>query len=331
MMAFAGCATAATVSLAFGGYLQHFVKIPVGWVALGLLSLFTLVNILGVKESGWFNAVFTLVEIAGLTLFIAVGWHSPQFGDALATIPTWGTVSSAALLIFAYFGFENIVNLAEETVDAEKTVPRAILLSLFISTVLYIFVGLAAVALMPPEALAQTDAALTDAAKKTFPKIAGVLGGIALFSTANTALIALVATSRVLYGIASDNSLPRVFAYTQKTRHTPWVAAIAALVIACALLPLGKVEAVASVSAFATMVAFVSVNVALIVLRRKHPRQRRPFRVPLSIRTVPILPCIAIGMCLVFLLQFERVIYIIGFGAFVFAGCLYGLHRKLQG
>ena len=156
------------------------------------------------------------------------------------------------------------MNLAEEAQQPEKTIPLAILLSLGISMFLYILVSLAALALMSPEQLEMTESALTDAATARSPFIADTLGGIALFSTANTALIALITVSRILYGIAEDKSLPAVFSKVLSKQQTPWVAALAAFLFSIILLPLGKVEIVAGVSSMVTMVGFLGVNLSLI-------------------------------------------------------------------
>jgi APA family basic amino acid/polyamine antiporter len=327
MMAFAGCASAATVALAFASYLQHFIAAPHFLTAGGLLLFFSGVNILGIRESSWTNAIFTIIEILGLVLFVWLGWQSPTFGAALSETPTLATVSSAALIIFAYFGFENIVNLSEETVNPEKTIPRAILLSLLISTVLYVLVSLAAVALMSTDQLALTESALTDAAMKSSPRIAGILAGIALFSTANTALIALMTTSRIVYGISKDSSLPKIFARTSSVRKTPWVAALLALAVSLSLLPLGKVETVAKVSAFATMIAFIAVNGALIALRIRAPEKSRPFKVAFAIGRWPLLPILGIVTCLIFIFQFESQVYLLGLAAMAISAGVYFLFK----
>ncbi len=331
MMAFAGCASAATVALAFASYLQHFVIAPHFIVAGALLLFFTGINLIGIRESSWINAIFTVIEALGLILFIWLGWQSPTFGAALSATPTLATVSSAALIIFAYFGFENIVNLSEETRDPEKTIPRAILLSLLISTILYILVSLAAVALMSPDQLGLTESALTDAAMTGSPGIAGVLGGIALFSTANTALIALITTSRIIYGISKDKSLPSILSKTHSVRQTPWVAALLALVVSLSLLPLGKVETVARVSAFATMIAFIAVNGALVALRISTPKKLRPFKVPFAIGSWPILPILGIIACVIFLFQFESKIFILGLSAIAVSSGVYFLFGRQSG
>lgn len=330
LVTFAGCAAATTVALAFTSYLQHFVSAPRFLVAISLLAFFTAVNIFGLKQSSWVNAIFTLIEAAGLILFIWLGWQSPIFGEALSVTPNPEIISSAALIIFAYFGFENIVNLAEETNEPEKTIPRAILLSLGISTFLYIFVSLAAVALMPSEQLALTEAALTDAAMISSPKIAGILGGIALFSTANTVLIALITASRIVYGISKDKSLPLIFSKTLSKKNTPWVAAIFVFIFSVLLLPIGKVETVASVSAFVTMIAFVAVNIAIVALRITSSDLPRPFRVPFSIRKIPVIPILGIGVCLIFLFQFKSEVYLIGVAAMICSFAAYFLYSRMS-
>ena len=324
---FAGCATAATVALAFTSYLQYFVALPRFVVACSVLILFTGININGIRQSSWTNAVFTVIEALGLVLFIWLGWKQSEFGNALLAVPTLATVSSAALIIFGFLGFENIVSLAEETKEPEKNIPRAILLSLFISTLLYILVSLAAVALMPPEQLAQTESAILDASLKSSRSLAGILGGIALFSTANTVLIALVTTSRIIYGISKDNSLPQVLSKVMKKQKTPWAAALIAMLAAIMLLPFRKVETLASIASFATMIVFISVNVALIRLRRTEPQINRPFRIPFAIGVIPILPVLGVAVCFTFLFQFSQLIYLTGILAFASSTGIYFLSR----
>lgn len=324
---FAGCVSASTVALAFASYLQHFISLPHFIVASIVLIFFTGINIIGIRQSSWTNAIFTLIEISGLILFIFLGWSQPEFGNALFTIPTYATVSSAALVIFSFLGFENIVSLAEETKNPEKNIPRAILISLLVSTLLYILVSLAAVAMMPPEQLAKTDSAIIDASLKVSRNLAGILGGIALFSTANTVLIALVTASRIMYGVSKDNSLPKVLSKTIKKNKTPWIAALVTLLIAILLLLFGKVQTLASIASFVTMIVFIAVNAAVIRLRMTEPCKNRPFRSPFAIGNVPILPAIGIVVCFLFLFQFEQLVYLTGLLAFVCSGGIYFLYR----
>lgn len=318
MVAFSGAATAATVALAFAGYVNSFTEVSLYLTAFALLLVFSLVNIAGIKESSWINVVFTLIEVSGLLIFIYLGVNSEKFGEALDAVPTKGTLSSAALIIFAFFGFENIVTLGEEAKEPQKTIPRAILFSLVLCTAIYILVSLAALALMEPDELVKSGAVMTDAAKKSSPSISRALGAIALFSTANTALISMVSTSRVLYGMAKEKSLPQVVSKVLSKRKTPWMAAIVAGSTAALLVPLGKVEIVASVSSFATMSCFLLVNIALIYLRF-NSKAERPFKVPLNIRNVPVLTVLGAILCILFLFQFNQEVYTISLG--VLAAC----------
>ena len=312
MMSFAGMATAAAVALAFAGYIQQFVEFSPILIALFLLIFFTGINILGIQETSWMNVVFTMIEVFGLFVFIYFGMNSPDFGNAILTSPSFATLSGSALIIFAYFGFENMVNFVEETKNPEKTLPRAILLSIGISTVLYVLVAFSAVSLLPIEKLAQSTAPLSDAIYPISSKIAGALGGIALFATANTVLIALATTSRILYGMGKDRAIPASFAKLHEKRRTPWFADVVTCVLAIVLLSLGKVEILASISSFATMVAFVAVHVALIILRFQRPEQVRPFFLPMSFKKVPVLPVIG-GVATIFLtFQFEKTVYLVG-------------------
>ncbi len=319
VVVFAGCASVATVSLAFASYFQHFLVLPRAIVAMALISTFTAVNIIGIHFSSWTNATFTVIEASGLVLFIWLGFQMPEFGEALLVTPNLSTLSSAALIIFAFLGFENIVSLAEETKDPEKNIPRAIFLSLGLSTTLYVLVSLAAVALMPVEQLAVSDSALIDASLKSSRKLAGVLGGIALFSTANTALIGLITVSRILFGISKDKALPAILSRTLDKRKTPWIAALVAMGATFLLLPFGNVSTLASIASFATMIVFIAVNLSLIRLRHLKPNLNRPFRIPISIGNQSIVPFLGIVICITFLFQFSPLVYWTGLLAFI--GC----------
>lgn len=327
---FAGCASAATVAFAFTSYLEHFISLPRFLVASGLIILFTGVNITGIKQSSWTNVLFTIIEVSGLVLFIWLGWNHPEFGNSFFTQPNMATLTSAALIIFAFLGFENIVSLAEETKDPEKNIPRAIFLSLFISTTLYILVSLAAVTMMTPNQLAQTDSALLEAALTQSQRWGGVLGGIALFSTANTVLIGLVTSSRIIYGISKDQSLPLALSKLRKTKQTPWAAALVAMAASILLLPFGNVEVLASIASFATMIVFIAVNLALIRMRFTEPLKKRPFRLPLQIKGIPVFPVLGISVCTIFLFQFDQIIYVTGVLAFACSAGIYFLFRKFE-
>jgi APA family basic amino acid/polyamine antiporter len=327
LVALSGAATSGTVAIAFAGYLGSYVQVPPALTAWALLAAAAGLCMVGVKKSAWVNAVFTLLEAGGLVLFIVLGATSDAFADAFTTAPNRGVLSGAALVFFSYLGFENIANLAEEAKQPERDLPRAILLSLGIATTLYVLVAVAAVALMPPEQLAGTDAPLADAAVERSRLAAGALGGIALFATANTALVSMLVASRVLFGMAREGEIPKRWAAVLPRRKTPWVATLVVAGLAAALVPFGEVGVVASLSSFASLLAFAAVNLAMIVLRYREPELNRPFRVPGAVGKLPILPAIGIVATLGIATQLDGKAFLAGTIALVvFTG--YSLWRR---
>ncbi len=307
-----GAATAATVALAFAGYLGDWVELPSFVVSLLLLAVLTGVALWGITQSAWVNAIFTVIEVGGLCLVIYVGFGADHFGDALVANPSVDVLGATALVFFAYLGFENIANLAEESKDPVKHLPLAILFSLALSVLIYVLVALAAVALLPPEQLAQSEAPLSDALRKASPKLVPVLRGIALFATANTALAALLSGGRLLYGMAKADALPARVAAVLPKRKTPWLATLLVAALAIMLVAVGELPVVASVSSFASLIAFASVHVALIVLRIREPDHERPFRVPLAIRSVPVLPVLGVVTTLGLITQIKPEALLVG-------------------
>lgn len=312
LLALAGAATATTVTLAFAGYLQQFIAAPEPLVAVALLLAMTAINVVGITASSRINAIFTVIEVGGLLVVIALGMTRPEFGRSALRDVDLNILPAAALVFFAFLGFEEIANLAEEARDPSRDVPRAILIGVAVSTTLYILVALSATSLLAPADLAASASPLADAAGSVSSGLAGVLTTVALFATANTGLIALVATSRLVFAMARGGDLPPVLARTLAKRGSPWIAGLATFAVAAALLPLGSIELVAGLSSFAALIAFSAVNTSVIVLRYRMPDVRRPFRVPLSIGRLPIVPALGLVATAVLLTQFGRDVYLAG-------------------
>ena len=303
---FGGAATAATVAVAFGGYLKNLFDVQPIISSFLLLTFCTLINVLGIREASWVNVLFTSIEVAGLFLLIGVGLTRDSFLDPVVAPQLSGVLPAAAVIFFVYLGFEEVANLAEEVRNPARNIPRAIFISLGITTILYVLVALAAVALAPPDDLAVSDAPLATALKAAWPQATWVLSAIALFATANTVLITLMATSRVAYSMAREGDLPVAVGNLARRRQTPWVAAILALAMSAILLPLGDLKLLAELSSFAALIAFMAVNFALIILRYRLPDHPRPFLVPWSIGRMPILPIAAILSIVLLLVSFAQ-------------------------
>jgi APA family basic amino acid/polyamine antiporter len=324
-----GAATAATVAVAFGGYLRIFADWPVALSALILLAACTAVNIVGLRESSWINVLFTSIEIAGLVLVIAVAFtvdaRSAEAVPASAAEPA--ILAAAALLFFVYLGFEHIANMSEEVRHPARDLPLALLVSLGVTTALYIAVAFAAIALATPAELAASDAPLASAVQRAWPGADRLLSAIALFATANTVLITLVAMSRLAFSMARDREIAGVFAKLLHARQTPWTAALLMFAMAAALLPIGSVKFLAQMSSFAALVAFLAVNVALIALRYRMPEHRRPFRVPFAVGTLPVLPLLALVSIVLLLTHFDWQIYVAGVAALALSAIAYAVRQ----
>jgi APA family basic amino acid/polyamine antiporter len=318
-------ATASTVAVAFGGYLREFFDIPQTVSALLLLVGCTVFNIVGLRESSWANVLFTCIEVGGLGFVIAAGLTQPNFAAPLKTPIHAGVLEAAAVLFFVYLGFEEIANLSEEVHHPARDIPRAIMLSLGVTTALYILVALTVLALARPAELANSAAPLALAVHKVWPKAGPIMSAIALFATANTALITMIATSRLLFSMGRDGVIHKTFAALTSTRQTPAVAAAVTLAIAAAIVPLGGVKTLAEASSFSSLLAFLAVNVTLIILRYRVPDHNRPFRVPLSVGRMPLLPLTAVACIAVLLTYFDRGIYVTGLVVLLCAVVTYGL------
>ncbi|HYD02482.1 MAG TPA: APC family permease [Phycisphaerales bacterium] len=340
-------ATAATVAIGFAGYLSLFVDVPRWLAAMLLLTACTGVAVAGVRESAWVAAACTVIEVGGLVAIVVLGVGADGFGERLLDAGgdgggkgVQGVLAGAALTFFVYTGFEGLANLAEESRRPRRDLPLALLISLGVTVALYLLVSLAVVALVSPEELAASDSPLATAAAAKSATVATALGWVALFSTANTALITLVVGARVVFGVADAGDLPPALARTLRRRATPWAASAALLVASLALLPLGGIGLVGSVSSLTTLVVFAAVGAALIRVRLRPPEETRkepsrdgearPFMVPGSIARVPLAPVLLLLTMAPLLLWFEPAAHAVA-GATLGAGMLVYATRRWWG
>jgi APA family basic amino acid/polyamine antiporter len=296
---FVGAVSAAAVALAFAGYLETFVQGPTVPVAIGLVVLASVINFWGIDVSAKLNVLFTIAEVAGLALVIWFGratWGSVAVFEA--PFGVLGVVEGAFLAFFAYLGFGSIVNVAEETEDPTRTIPRAILLAIGLTTVFYILVALSAVGVVDWRALGDSGSPLALVARAAGGEAAAAtVGAIALTSTANTVLILLVSTSRLVYGVSKSEyrSFPSVFTRIHADRRTPYlaIALTGGLTIPFTLLrDLGQVAGLAN---GALLVVFVLINAALLKLRYDAPEDRTGFTAPLTVGRLSVTALV--GLC----------------------------------
>ena len=277
---------AASVARGGAGYLLTIIDIPLPIASGGVIILFTLLSCWGVQESVYAAAAMTVVEVGGLLVVIFVG--GPALVDLGVRLPemwpadmaAWtGVMGGAFLAFFAFAGFENIVNMAEETKDVGRTLPRAVVLSIIISAVLYMLVILISVLRIAPDALAQSAAPLclvVDCEKSTMAFFAP----IALIATLNGVLIEIVLMSRVAYGMARRGWLPKLMADVHSHRRTPLKATLVVGAIVFALTSLVEFEILAKATSAMLLVVFLVVNLSLIRLKQIDPAPDLAFRVP---------------------------------------------------
>lgn len=276
-----GVVAAATISLGFAGYLSVLFQTPIIATAVILIFLLSLLNLWGIRQSAIANIIGTLVETGGLILIIAFGLKYIGAVDytALPPLGFTGLLSATALIFFAFLGFEDIVRLSEETKNPRRIIPKALILSLVISTILYIAVAIAAVSIVGWEALSLSSAPLALVAQTAFGQKAFlVLSIIALFATFNTVLVTLIATSRMIYGMAENHGLPKILGKVHKKFQTPWIAILITALASAAFVLIGKIEIVAALTDFALFTTFALVNLSLLWLRHKKPNAARGFR-----------------------------------------------------
>ena len=271
-------------------------------VALLFMVMVAAVNLRGVGESVKLNVVLTIVEITGLMLVIFVGfWAFTQGGDAVdfSRVIAFDTAedknaflavtTATSLAFFAMVGFEDSVNMAEETKDPVKIFPKMLLTGLGIAGVVYIVVAVVAVALVPVGTLEASETPLVEVVKAGAPglPIEQILPFISMFAVANTALINMLMASRLIYGMAKQHVLPPVLGTVHPSRRTPWVAIVFTTSIAFGLIL--YVTAFANDKAISTLggttsllllAVFAVVNIAVLVLRKDVQADGKHFKTP---------------------------------------------------
>jgi len=305
MIIFTGIVSAATVALGFGGYIDSLISLSVVKWAIILTILMLVINYIGIRETAFFNNFSGIIELIGLILIIALGVK--YFGRVdYFEMPNGftGVLRASALVFFAYMGFETIVKLSEETKKPEKTIPKAIILSVVIATILYILTSLSAISILGWRELGSTSSPLAKVAEVSFGRIAFfVLTVIALFSTSNTVLMTNVTTSRLVYGMAEEKSLPRFLSKVHEKHRTPYVAAFVLAFFSIIFIFIGDIEFVANLNNIFLFLTFTFINLSVIVLRYKYTDIKRPFRVPFSIGRFPVLALFGM-LTSIFLLTF---------------------------
>jgi APA family basic amino acid/polyamine antiporter len=289
LIVFSGMVSSATIASGFVGYLRVFVDLPDTLVIVLVVLALGVLAAWGILESVTAAAVATVIEIAGLVLIIAVSWESfaalpdrlPELLPPLDGTVWWGIALGSFLAFYAFIGFEDMVNVAEEVKDPERNMPRAIIIALVGSTILYLLVVTAAVLALPIATLSESEAPLALMFENATGSPPVLIAVISLFAVVNGALIQMIMSSRMLFGMGRAGWLPRVLAQVSGRTRTPLLATAVVTVgvmVFALWLPL---VTLAKLTSFAILLVFVLVNLSLIAIKRNQPP-------PPGIRVYPI-------------------------------------------
>jgi len=275
----AGMVSAAAVLRGGTGYLVSVVPLPFAPVLAAMGIALCAVAVLGVLESLALAALFTVVEMAGLCLVVWAGAQAAAVPDwsAPPPVPVASLGLAALLAFYAFIGFEDMVNMAEEVARPERTMPLAILLALAITTLLYGGVAIAAVRAVPAAELAATERPLALVWERGTGGNPAFLSLIAVFAALNGVLAQIVMAARVLFGLGRRERRLARFHRAHPRFGTPVEATVlvgVAVILAALALP---VATLAGLTSSALLVVFVLVNLSLIALKRRAPEA--PFRV----------------------------------------------------
>ena len=298
-----GLTSIATQSQVFAANLTALLgleSVPLSWLALGFLLILTSIVFRGIRESMWVNVLCTLIEAGGLVLVIVVGssyWGSVDYletpalpgGDHAALL----VMQAAVLAFFAFIGFEDMINVAEETRDPERTVPLGLILAMAAAAVLYISVAVTAVSVVPWKELAAAPGPITAVMERAAPTLPPALfTAITLFAVGNTALVNYVTASRLIYGMARQGLLPQRLGDVHAARRIPHFAVASLFLVLAPLALLGTIAELAAATVLLLLFVFMVVNGALFILKGRDGERRGRFEIPRAIPAFGALTCL---------------------------------------
>lgn len=321
-----------TVALGFSKYFSFLFGGNEIAISIGLIAILTAINYRGIKESARFNVVSTFIELAGLLIVIAVGsFFIGRNGIDLTHSPMGleGILSATSLIFFAYIGFENLVNFSEETRNAKKIIPKALVISLLVSTALYMLVSIASVSVIGYERLGASQAPLTEVVSAAIPNSKILMSLIALFATANTVLAMLIVGSRMTHGLSVNKVLPQILSKVGR-RGTPYNSIIIVSSLSILFMGLGGIKTVALMTDVGIFLVYVFINMSVIWLRFRNPYLTRTFKSPLSIGRMPVIALVGVASSAFMLFRFEPKIILYEILVIVAGFAIYKLfnHRR---
>jgi len=279
-----------------------FEGVSIAWVALGFLLILTGIVFRGIRESMWVNVLCTLVEASGLVIVIAVGisyWGSVDYLETPAAPGNDHAIllvmQGAVLAFFAFIGFEDMYNVAEEVREPQRTIPLGLITAMAAAAVLYIAVAITAVSVVSWQELSVAPGPITEVVSRAAPLIHPVVfTGITLFAVANTGLVNYVTASRLIYGMARQGLLPTWLGRVHAGRRTPHIAIAALFLILAPLALTGTIIELASATVLLLLAVFVVVNGSLFILKRRKGEKSGRFEIPRLVPALGMVVCLTL-------------------------------------
>jgi amino acid transporter len=299
-----GLVSAAAIASGSVGYLRHFIDLPPPPLLALVVFAMAAIAAYGIVESTMFTAILSTIEIGGLVVIIMAAFLvEPEPIAAAITVaasaadPAWwpGILAAGLLAFFAFIGFESLANVAEEARLPHRTMPLAILLTLGISTFLYMALAAAAVIVVTPAELAGSPAPLSLVFERATGLPPRIMSLIAILATLNGVVVQLIMVSRLMHGMAGLGTLPALLGRVNVRTRTPLTAtATAAVLVYLAALAL-PLERLAEATSLISLVIFALVNLALIVIKRRDgPPPEDTFEIPLAVPAIGLLTCLGL-------------------------------------
>jgi len=270
----------------------HLFGVPIifNLLAVGIVTIITIVLVWGIRESARFNAIMVGIKIIVLTFFIIIGffWVKPANWTPFAPNGWAGISAGAAIVFFAYIGFDAVSTVAEETKNPKRDLPIGIIGSLLVCTVFYIvvsavFTGLISYPDLKLKLATEQAEPLTMALQHAAPNLGWAVGIVAFGSViAHTAVLLIfqLGQPRIFFSMARDGLLPKTFSKVHKRFRTPHVATILTGVFVASFAAVASIDEMVDLTNIGTLFAFILVCAGIIVLRKREPDRPRPFRVP---------------------------------------------------
>jgi APA family basic amino acid/polyamine antiporter len=260
-----------------------------------IVALVTWVLVRGVSESAWFNSAMVALKLVIIAFFLLVGgfYVKPENWTPFMPNGFAGVSSAAAIIFFAYIGFDAVSTAAEETIDPQRNMPIGIIASLVVCTVIYILVALVLTGMLPYSKLDTAEPLATAFSALGMNWTAGVISLGAVFATTSVLVVFQMGQPRIFFSMARDGLLPAWAAKVHPKYRTPHITTILTGAFVGIFAGLANIDEIVQLTNIGTLFAFVLVAAGIIILRRTDPERHRPFRTPL----VPIVPALAILSC----------------------------------